>query len=106
MSNGFGTVGLPNEDVVQIAVERGAQTGEGVEVNVAGRTRIEAVDEVLRDARLLCQFARGDALARGGLVLAEQDGYTARCRDFRTHVLILWACGGFVKRFGEENGQV
>ncbi len=89
MSNGFGTLSLPNENILRLAVERGAQAGEGIEVHVAGRARIETIDEILWHACFLCQFARGNALARGGLVLAEQDGDSARCRDFRTHVLIL-----------------
>ena len=63
MSNGFAMSRLPNEDVVQIAVERGAQAGEGVEVHVTRGARIEAIDEVLRHARFLRQFARGYALA-------------------------------------------
>ncbi len=91
---------------MQVAVERGAQTGEGFEVNVTRRARIEAVDEILRHARFLRQPARGHALARGCLVFAEQNGDATRCRNFRTHVLSLQTNGSFVKSFGEESGQV
>ena len=106
MSNGFGMFGLPNENILQLAVECSTQAGKGVKIYVAGYARIEAVDEILRYARLLRQFARRHALARRCLIFAEQDGDATRCRDFRTHVLSLQTSGSFVKVFGEEMGQV
>ena len=56
---------------MQFAIERRAQTGEGVEVHVARRARIEAVDEVLRHACLFRQPARGHAFTRRGLIFPQ-----------------------------------
>lgn len=73
---------------------------------MASGARIEAVDEVLRHARLLRQPARGHALARRGLIFPQENSDATRCRNFRTHVLILQTRGSFVKGFGEEIGQL
>lgn len=70
MSNGFSMVLVPNQQVLGLAMEGGAQFGKRVEVDVAGGAGIEAVDEIFRHARNFGQFARRDALAGFGLLPA------------------------------------
>jgi hypothetical protein len=62
---------LPNQNIVQIAVQGNAQAGQRVQVYMTGFASIEAVDKILWHARLLGQLARRHALPGRRLLLSE-----------------------------------
>ncbi|HSG44319.1 MAG TPA: hypothetical protein VLA72_14310 [Anaerolineales bacterium] len=64
-------LGLQNQDILQFAVQRFAQSGERFQIDMTGCSRIEAIDEILGNARYFGQLARGDAFAGFSLLLSE-----------------------------------
>jgi hypothetical protein len=62
---------LPDQDVLQLTVERHAQTGKRFQIDMASCSRIETVDEIFGNTRFFGQFARGSALAGLGLMFPE-----------------------------------
>jgi hypothetical protein len=64
-------IGLPDENVLQLAVQRFTEMGKRFQIDVAGCTRIEAVDKIFGHTRYFGQFAKGGAFAGFGLLLSE-----------------------------------
>jgi hypothetical protein len=63
--------GLPDQDILQLTIQRFTETGECFQIDVARSARIETVDEIFGYARYFGQFAWGYALAGFGLLLSE-----------------------------------
>jgi hypothetical protein len=64
-------IGLPDENVLQLTVERFTETGERFQIDVTGCPRIEAVNEVFGYVRYFGQFAWRYALTGFSLLLSE-----------------------------------